>query len=536
MNSGNAPQDDRFARIVALAADAIICIDADHRITLFNHGAEVIFGYLEREVTGEKLDILIPQRFRHGHESHVSRFSGGKPESRYMGERQAIFALRKNGEEFPAEATISKIDLGAESLLTVVLRDVTKQKLVESELQRRVAERTAELENSIRQATQAQEQLLRSQRMEAYGQLTGGVAHDFNNLLTVIGGNLELMQDRLSDERSKALLARALNGVEMGGRLTQRLLAFARRSRLEPRLLDMNLLVNNLVDLLRRTIGESIKISSTLAGNLWAVQADASEIENALLNLAINARDAMPNGGRIVIETTNATLDDSFARMAHIDDARPGDYVRLAVSDSGVGMSEDVLSRAFEPFFTTKEQGRGTGLGLASIYGFVRQSGGYVTIYSELGKGTAVNIYLPRAKNIQAPDMDRAEPSARLEGHGLILVVEDNDGVRDITIERLEMLSFKVLSCSNAIEAKAVIDAQSGIDLVFSDVVMPGGLSGFDLAHWISEKHPRIKVLLTSGFSEELARGTNEAHAARVLSKPYSTGELARAIKAALES
>ncbi len=536
MTSQSSTQEDLFAKMVALAADAIICVDAAQKVTFFNHGAEKTFGYLAGEIIGQPLDILMPKRFRRGHQKHVTGFAAHAPSARHMGEREEIFALKKNGEEFPAEATISKIEIGGEFLLTVVLRDVTTHKLVESELQKRVKERTAELEESVRQARVAQEQLQRSQRMEAYGQLTGGVAHDFNNLLTIIGGNLELLQDRLVDERDVKLLGRALNGVEMGARLTQRLLAFARRSRLEPRLLDLNELVTSLVDLLRRTIGETIKMSSTLAGNLWQVRADASEIENALLNLAINARDAMPNGGRIIVETGNATLDDSFAKMAHIDGAKPGDYVRLSVSDTGSGMSKEILSRAFEPFFTTKEQGKGTGLGLASIYGFVRQSGGYVTIYSETGEGTTVNLYLPRVENSAVPAPNASIENDDFSGQGLILVVEDNNDVREITVERLKSLGYDVMTATNVIDAKVLINTTPDISLVFSDIVMPGGASGFDLAHWITEQYPILKVLLTSGFSEELGRKDESYELPRLLSKPYSTGELAQAIKNAMHS
>ncbi len=320
----------------------------------------------------------------------------------------------------------------------------------------------------------------------------------------------------------------------MGSRLTQRLLAFARRSRLEPRLLDMNELVGSLVDMTRRTIGETISVTANLADNLWPVRADASEIENAILNLAINSRDAMPEGGHISIETTNATLDETFARMAQIEATKPGDYVRLSVSDTGCGMTEDVLAHAFEPFFTTKEPGRGTGLGLASIYGFARQSGGYVTIYSEVGKGTSVNLYLPRADDGTPRAKATAPEAAQQNGQGVILVVEDNEGVREVTVERLESLGYHVIACNDANAARQILLDTREIDLVFSDVVMPGGMSGIDLAHWLKKTKPATRMLLTSGFSDEVARIGSEGTAVRILTKPYALSELSRAISEAL--
>jgi PAS domain S-box-containing protein len=524
--------DDRFARIVALAADAIMCIDNRQCVTLFNDGAERTFGYTRDEIIGKPLNILIPDRFRRSHEGHVDRFSQSSPSSRHMGARQAIYALRKNGEEFPAEATISKIDVGDEHVLTVVLRDITPQKLVETQLEARVAERTAALQAEVRRRELAQGQLVRSQRMEAYGQLTGGVAHDFNNLLTIIGGNLELLQDRLSDVRNRKLLDRALNAVGMGARLTQRLLAFARRSRLEPKTLDLNEQVTGIIDLLRRTLGESIAILPALSPDIWAVRADPGEIENALINLAINARDAMPGGGKLYIATTNVTIDESFCKASHNESLTPGDYVQLSVEDTGHGMAPDVLARVFEPFFTTKEPGRGTGLGLASIYGFARQSGGHVTIFSEAGKGAEVKLYLPRvAAKLEKNGAGRGPGASTRITRGTILIVEDNADVRDVTVERIEELGYRALASDSGPAAIAVLERASRVDLVFSDAVMAGGMSGFDLAAWIKEHRPDVKVILTSGFTEEILAGEQSASAGhKLLRKPYSTADLARVL------
>jgi PAS domain S-box-containing protein len=529
--------DERhFARIVALAADAIICVDQTQRITLFNHGAEKAFGYAPEEVLGQPLDILIPARFRRGHDAHVRGFSSGPSVARHMGDRRAIYALRKNGEEFPAEATISKTGGNGDAVMTVILRDITEQMNIRERLEQMVAERTRELETEIARREQAQEQLVKVQRLEAFGQLTGGVAHDFNNLLTVIGGNLELLKDRLPDGKHAKQLDRAIDAVAMGARLTQRLLSFARRSRLEPEVLDLNTEVLAMIDLLRRTLGESITISSVLAPHLWQVRADASQIENAILNLAINARDAMPDGGKLIIETANVAVDEGFPRTSQGETFAPGEYVGISISDTGSGMPPEVLAQAFEPFFTTKEPGKGTGLGLASIYGFVRQSGGYATIYSEQGRGTTVNVYLPRSV-IEASDRPvgsaRAKVSAAARSH--ILVVEDNPEVRETTIDRLEGLGYVVTACASADAAMSMLESTNDFALVFSDVVMPGGKSGLDLANWMKERKPGLPVLLTSGFTEELVRTEAGSDPPPVLRKPYSTGDLAAAFQKLLK-
>jgi PAS domain S-box-containing protein len=534
-----AIHDERhFARIVSLAADAIICVDKEHRITLFNYGAERTFGYSAHEALGEPIEILIPDRFRAGHGAHVRRFAASAPAARLMGDRGAIHARRKDGSEFPAEATISRTTVNGDPVMTVILRDITPQVMAREQLEKMVAERTRELQQEIRHREDAQEQLVRIQRLEAFGQLTGGVAHDFNNLLTVIGGNLELLKDRMTDERQAKPLNRALDAVSMGARLTQRLLSFARRNRLEPQVLDLNAEVVGIIDMLRRSLGESIDISSVLAPDLWNVRADPSQVENAILNLAINARDAMPGGGRLVIETSNAKVDGAFLKLSSGELLPPGDYVRLSISDTGTGMPPEVLARAFEPFFTTKEPGKGTGLGLASIFGFARQSGGHVTIYSEVGSGTTVNLYLPRsggASEGAEAARDAAAGAAR-PAKLRILVVEDNADVRETTIDRLEGLGHAVTACDGASAAMDILGRRSDIDLVFSDVVMAGGLSGLDLAAWMATKKPGIPVLLTSGFTEELlAVSAGAGPKPRLLRKPYATVELAEAIARTLD-
>ena len=380
------------------------------------------------------------------------------------------------------------------------------------------------------------EALRKSQRMEAIGQLTGGIAHDFNNLLTIITGNHELLEMELKDKEQREMLADANDAALMGARLTNRLLTFARRRRLDPVVLDLNDQVLSMAELLRRTLGEAIALGTLLAPRLWPVRADPSGIENAVLNLAINARDAMPSGGKLVLETNNVVLDERD--VAHEIGVEPGDYVRLSVSDTGSGMGPEVLARIFEPFYTTKEPGKGTGLGLSVIYGFVKQSGGHVTVYSELGKGTTVNVYLPRiALRSEEKETSTTVPGAAAPITGeTVLLVEDNARVRKMTTRRLKNFGYIVIEADNATSAVDVLRSGRKIDLVFSDVVMPGAMSGFGLAKWVQDNMPSMGLLLTSGFAEDVARsGEATDTELKILRKPYTGAELARALRQAIE-
>jgi PAS domain S-box-containing protein len=528
--------------IVAIAADAIVSMDHEQRITMFNHGAEVIFGYASDEVIGQPLGILLPERFRGSHEGHVRQFSKADTTSRRMGDRTEIFARRKNGDEFPAEASISHLTIDGHSIYTAVLRDVTERKRTEElltkskvELEARVDERTRELSAEMQRREEMQAQLVRTQRMEAFGQLTGGIAHDFNNLLTVVIGNIELLDMRLTDEKDRAILRRAGDAAEMGARLTGRLLTFARRRQFETAFLNVNELVMGMADLLRRTLGEAIQLTTVLERKPWTVSVDAAEIENAILNLAINARDAMATGGKLVIETANVALDGHELSVESKPPA--GNYLRLSVSDSGQGMSPDVMQRAFEPFFTTKAPGKGTGLGLSTIYGFAQQAGGAVSIYSEIGLGTTINIYLPQAdvsgKTTAKVEPERAVPVSVGER---VLLVEDNVDVRAVTKCRLEELGYRVIEAESGPEAVEILQAKTAIDVVFSDVVMAGGMSGFDVARWTREHAPPVKILLTSGYPDGLLRAEqSDSFNLKILRKPYSRGDLARALRRALD-
>ena len=526
----------RLSGILSIAADAIISVDEQNLITLFNHGAETIFGYVSAEVIGKPLDMLLPMRFRADHADHIRHFGASGTMARRMGERQEILGLRKDGTEFPAEASISQIEIVGSRTFTAILRDATQNRLAAQLLETRVAEHTKELREEIHRREQAQAALSQSQRMEAFGQLAGGIAHDFNNLLTVISGNHELLEMRLTDEKELTLLKRAQEAAEMGARLTRRLLTFARRRQLEPTVLDLNEQISGMVELLRRSIGENVTLTTNLAPRIWPIRADPSEIENAVLNLAINARDAMPNGGTIVIETTECSIDE---REVGGELKLPaGDYVRISVSDTGTGMKPEVVGRAFEPFFTTKPPGQGTGLGLSTIYGFVQQSGGTVTAYSELGRGTCINIYLPRVvEDLKAARSERPdEVPLAIEGD-IVLLVEDRQDVRDVTKARLEQLGYGVVEAESG--AAAIDLLKSGrvsVQLVFSDVVMPGGVSGYGLARWVQANRPTLKILLTSGFTEQIAGARDPDHAPnKLLRKPYTRTELARAVRDALD-
>jgi PAS domain S-box-containing protein len=532
--TGVALAQAQVSAIMAIAADAIIALDDELLITLFNDGAATVFGYAPSEVVGQPLDILIPERLRRRHASHVADFSASPTAAKKMGERAEIFARRKDGSEFPAEASIAKQVVGGRKAYMVVVRDVTERKAAEaalasanSELEARVADRTRALEAEIRRREEAHAALIQSQRMEAFGQLTGGVAHDFNNLLTIISGNLELLADTVGSGSGAALLKRASDAADMGASLTRRLLTFARRRRLTPQILDVNEMILNLTELLQRSLGGAIALTTLLEGNVGRTRADPSELENAILNLAINARDAMPSGGNLVIESRNATA---------VEAGMPGNgaFVLISVSDTGHGMPPEVIERAFEPFFTTKEPGRGTGLGLSTIYGFAEQSGGHVAIQSEAGKGTTINLYLPHAEETCERQSEAAEPVPLSQNSEAVLIVEDNAEVREVTMQRVEGLGYVALEAENGAAALRMLEAGEDVQVVLSDIVMPGGVSGYDLVRWIRANAPAIKVLLTTGYAaEETQPGAAEV---AILRKPYKRADLAIALRDALGS
>ena len=395
------------------------------------------------------------------------------------------------------------------------------------------------LQDEIRRREQAEDALRQAQKMEAVGRLTGGIAHDFNNHLTVISSNIELLKRRLP--AGTAGLARladaAMHGVHRAATLTQRLLAFSRQQTLDPEPLDASQLVSGMLDLLRRTLGEGIVVETVSAGGSWLTRIDANQLESAFLNLAVNARDAMPRGGRLIIETANVALDESY--IAKHAELTPGQYVMIAVRDTGTGMSADVQARAFEPFFTTKPFGQGTGLGLSMVYGFVKQSGGHVRIDSEPGQGTTIRLYLPRYVQQQSPPavtVGAAAPRALGEAE-TVLVVEDDDTVRQSAVEALREMGYEVLEAPDAMEAFRLIADRGGIDLLFTDVGLPGGVNGRALADAAHNINPALKVLFTTGYTREATLKSGALHGdVHFLAKPFSLQQLEAKVREVLDA
>jgi PAS domain S-box-containing protein len=407
-----------------------------------------------------------------------------------------------------------------------------------------VKERTRELEAENEARTRAEDSLRQAQKMEVVGQLTGGIAHDFNNLLTVVLGGLDVIARQISTlppspavsriERAKDMAAQ---GAQRAATLTSRLLAFSRQQALAPQAIDANKLVAGTCDFLRRTLGEAVSLETVLAGGLWRTLVDPNELENAILNLALNARDAMPSGGKLTIETANCFLDQSYTASLP-EPVEPGQYIMIAVADTGVGMDRATRERAFDPFFTTKEVGKGTGLGLSQVYGFVRQTGGHVKIYTEMGEGTTVKIYLRRHVGEEESTTDQAQVhhAPRAIGAETILVVEDDEALREYTTETLRELGYGVLEARDGPGALQVLE-RNHIDLLFTDVVMPGGMNGRHLADEAVRRRPELKVLFTTGYTRNaiVHHGRLDA-GVQMIGKPFSFSELSAKVRALLDS
>jgi signal transduction histidine kinase/CheY-like chemotaxis protein len=397
----------------------------------------------------------------------------------------------------------------------------------------------------IEKREQAEDALRQAQKMEAIGQLTGGVAHDFNNLLQVILGNLDRLRRRYNpgddSEQAKAQFLRmtnaAIQGAQRAAQLTQRMLAFSRRQPLEPTQIDVSQLISGMSDMLERTLGETITLRTVLANGLWQALADENQLENAILNLAVNARDAMGAGGALTIEAGNVTLDEAYA-AAERDEVTPGQYVMIAVGDTGSGIPQDVLGRVFEPFFTTKSIGEGTGLGLSQVYGFVKQSGGHVKIHSEQGRGTTVRLYLPRVSGA----VDQTEKPAIASGvprgqdGETILVVEDEAGVRQLAVETLRDLGYRVLEAEDGHAALAVLEQEPGVHLLFTDVGLPGGLNGKQLSDLARKDRPALKVLFTTGYARNaIVHHGRLDPGVELITKPFPAASLGQKVRELLD-
>ncbi|WP_064710018.1 ATP-binding protein [Rhizobium bangladeshense] len=422
-------------------------------------------------------------------------------------------------------------------LFEAVQRELQERRRAEEALR----ELNAHLEDLVSQKTDElsrnAEALRQAQKMEAIGQLTGGVAHDFNNLLQIIVGNLDTLLRNLPADagRLRRAASQAMNGAERAAALTQRLLAFARRQPLDPKPVDANSLIRGMSDLLHRTLGEIYQVEIVLAGGLWKTEADPNALESALLNLAINARDAMLEGGKLTIETFNAHLDEAYS--TNHAEVLPGQYIAISVSDTGSGMDADTAARAFEPFFTTKDQGKGTGLGLSQVYGFAKQSNGHVKIYSELGEGTTVKIYLPRllSGHVEEETVDRLPPPEAGAGE-IILVVEDDPDVLAYSVESLKELGYRVVEAKDGPTALQVLTANQPVDLIFTDVVLPGGMSGADVIKKAREVQPSVKALFTTGYSRNaIVHHGRLDKGVHLLQKPFSLKDLAVRIRSVLD-
>jgi PAS domain S-box-containing protein len=490
-----------LAALLETADDAVVVADAEGRILEVNSSAGRLFGHAPEAMIGRTVDMLMPARWAREHDGYMRRHLE-TGERRIIGRGRAVEGLRADGTEFPVHLTVGRADAHGEVLFVAILHDLTA---------RRAAERRVE----------------RAQRLEAVGELTQGIAHDFNNLLTVVTGNLELLAPRIETERDRELVQDALDAAALGADLIARLLAFARQGDLAPEDIDVDRLIDRTASLLRNSLSEACRLEVRHGPDLWKVHADPAQLQGALLNLALNARDAMPAGGRLTIETSRAEIDDAY--IAEELDALPGNYVRISVSDTGEGMSPETQRRAFEPFFTTKSLGRGTGLGLATVYGYIRQTGGHVTIYSEMGRGTTINLYLPAVPERPARAPGAAEAPPRGKGE-LVLLVEDDAAVRRLSRSRLAALGYTCLEAADGAAARRHLAEHADIALLFTDLVLPGDVSGGDLARQVARERPGVGILLTSGHSWP---DTAIAGAA-FLRKPYRQAALARCLRSLL--
>jgi PAS domain S-box-containing protein len=481
----------------------------DSRFVLFNRAGEELLGYGRGEYLGKSDYDFFP---RDQADHFVAKDRAVLDSGKIQVTPEEPISTRDKGQRLLRTIKVPVKDkAGNPEYLLGYSEDITERKAIEQQLRQAV-------------------------KMEAVGQLTGGVAHDFNNLLGIIIGNLDIAAEQAaSDPVLREIIQEALSGALRGAELTRRLLAFSRKQPLQPAVIDLNQGLPQIAGMLRRTLGEQVIVELHPDPGLWPVKVDPAQLDEAILNLAINARDAMPKGGTVSIETHNVRLDRDYA--AANPDATPGEYIQLAVSDTGAGMSVEVIERCFEPFFTTKGIEKGTGLGLSMVYGFVKQSGGHIKVYSELGHGTTVKIYLPRSNGGAIghvrPDTAGDAPAPGTE---LVLMVEDNKDLRTVTLKQLTDLGYRTLEADNAKAALKILAERPDIDLLFTDIVMPGGMTGTELAREAKRLYPRLKILLTSGYTARaMANGFHDIEGLELLNKPFRKLDLAQRLRSVLE-
>jgi PAS domain S-box-containing protein len=494
------------------AVDAIVLADECGVMVDVNPATCAMFQRSREELIGHNVKILMPEILADQHDGFIQHHKETR-EKRIIGIGRDVEGQRKDSTVFPLHLSVGNAQVDDRRMFVAILHDLTQRKAT-------------------------LEALSRSQRMDAVGKMTGGIAHDFNNLLSVIIGNLELLQMRHLNDAMAPLIKDALDAAEMGADLTSRLMIFARRSNLKPVEVDLRALCEDTLAILKRTLVSQVRITTEYAPKLRRVMIDPVQFQSALMNLALNARDAMDEKGELLIAVNDVAVDDTY--VAQEIGVEPGDYVRVSVSDNGAGMDEEAQKRAFEPFFTTKENKGGTGLGLAMVYGFVGQSGGHITLYSELGLGTSFGLYFPAL-----PDVDDVQSLASFGkaaaekteiGKGLtVLIVEDNPKVRKLALARIEDLGFQTAEAANGDQAYALLKDGFNADILFCDLVMPGSLNGYDLAEKVAREFPKIKLLLTSGYvSDVVTQNMANAEHYEILHKPYRQSDLARRLQALL--
>ncbi|MBI3515932.1 MAG: CHASE3 domain-containing protein [Proteobacteria bacterium] len=510
--------EEQLRRLIDGVADhALFMLDPTGRVSSWNAGAERLKGYRADEILGQHFSVFFTDEDRAANVPDQVLQAAARGD----GQEAEAWRVRKDGSRFPASVAIDAVHDQAGALVGFA-------KLTHDISERLAAQQALE---------ETRARLAQAQKMEALGQLTGGIAHDFNNMLHVMIGSIETLHRHaaLQEPGYRQQLDIALEGGRRAATLTRQLLAFARQQPLQPRALDPNKLVSGMTDLLRRTLGETVAIETVLAGGMWWTSADANQLESAILNLALNARDAMPHGGKLTIETANSFLDEAYAR-GHAEVAA-GQYAMIAVSDSGTGMSHETIEKAFDPFFTTKEAGAGTGLGLSQVFGFVKQSGGHVKIYSELGDGTTVKLYLPRhAAGPEAPGRPSAAAPVPIGSQSeAVLVVEDDEPARTYCTALLSELGYRVVAAPDGPTALSLLDADPAIDLLFTDVGLPGGMNGRQLADKARLRRPGLKVLFTTAYARNaIVHQGRLDPGVELLGKPFTYAELGAKIRRVL--